>query len=490
MASTSPNKQPAKPGSTLDTLPPEILDQIFANLLKITDHHCHRAGTIDGEKKAKVTPTKTKRTTTVKKAKDTAGKITTSTTLQVLPIHTAILLVSRSLSKAGRRYLYTDNHLVMISYSVTCFRDIVRDIITSFITTKHLQNFEHHILDFTLRLEPTPTRQHLITKVQTGSYLMRECDLRPFLHRLQSLSYSMPADLIYLLPGRSRPLEPTSIRYKLRNPNVQWLSTITVRETPQSEHKSPSDRQTMEIRLLQHFEDLGGFRGKVEVAGAQEEHLWHAVSSRMNARIVSVDAMGWRFLHDLLAWEAALAELLNHATGLESFTMAFPLEASYRLLLSTIALNHFAGSDATSEGEPAVAADPDLDMANVDTWYFAYRVLQLDVVVTHLGLVMAGNQNPGILSTDELTELTGTLYPMTADLDTAGSKRNYFPPEQMARAVHLMAVMWGHAHERNCIWWQLPMLHYALELNPGDMLIIADLERVNEHIEGRVCLET
>ncbi|GAB7338306.1 hypothetical protein MBLNU457_4620t2 [Dothideomycetes sp. NU457] len=478
-----PNERPAnKRGPTLDTLPAEILDQIFGNLLKITDHHCYRAGTTDGEKKK---PAKGKRTNTAKNTQDTAGKVATSTSLPILPIHTAILLVNRCLSEAGRRYLYTDNRLVLISYSETCSRDLVRDIITSFITTKHLQNFEHHVLDFTFKLEPTVVCQYRVTKIQTGTYLSRECDLRPFLHRLQCFTYGMPADHIYLLSPPSSASEPTSLRYKLRSAEMQWISTITIRETPLSlQYESSEDRRTMEARLLQRFKDLGGFRGKLDVVGAQAQYLWHAVSSRMTARIVSVDAIGWRFLHDLLAWEDALAKLIEHPTCLKPFTMAPPLEDSYRDLLSIIAHNQLTND---RDGIRAIADPQDLDMANVDTWYFAIRVLQLDVVITHLGLVMSGNPNPGILDTDEMTELTATLWPITIDCDAGGSKRDYFPLQQMAIAMHLMAVMWGHNCERNQIGIQLQMLWQALELEPDDMLIIADLKRVVEHNEGRVC---
>jgi len=215
---TSPNGL-AKPGPTLETLPPEILDQIFGNLLKITDDHCHRAGITDIEKKKEVTPTKAQQTKKGKKAKDTAGKVATSTTPHNLPIHTEILLVNRFLSEAGRRYLYMDNRLVMISYSVASLHiDVLRSIINRFITTKHLRSFKLHILDFTFRLDLT---RGMVPKAHTGTYLLRECDLRPFLNRLQALSYNMHADHIYLLPSLSNGLEPTLTRYKLRTPNVQ-----------------------------------------------------------------------------------------------------------------------------------------------------------------------------------------------------------------------------------------------------------------------------
>ena len=66
----------------------EILDHIFGNLLKITDDHCHRAGITD------VKPT--------------------SATHRPERIETSILLVNRGTATAGRRYLYTDNRLVIM----------------------------------------------------------------------------------------------------------------------------------------------------------------------------------------------------------------------------------------------------------------------------------------------------------------------------------------------------------------------------------------
>jgi len=233
------------------------------------------------------------------------------------------------------------------------------------------------------------------------------------------------------------------------------------------------------MRLLQQFDDLGGLRGKLEVVGVQAEHLWHAASSRMNARIVSVDAMGWRFLHALLAWEDSLAQLIDHSTFLEPFMSPPSLLESYRLILATLAHNHFTNN---TEDAPAVEPDPTLDAAIVNTWQFGVRVLELDLCITHIGLVMSGNQNPGILAVHDLTELLSTVMSLTSC-----SVQDYFPPQQMARALHIMAVMTGHNREQNQTEVQLRILWHALKLTPGEMMIIGDLKRVVEHKEGRVC---
>lgn len=239
----------------------------------------------------------------------------------------------------------------------------------------------------------------------------------------------------------------------------------------------------MEIRLLQHFKDVGGLRGKLELVGVQAEHLWHTASSRMNARIVSVDAMGWRFLHDLLAWEDSLAEHLDHPTYptyLKPFTTPPALLDSYRLVLATLAHNHFTNN---TEDASAIEFDPKCDATILNTWQFAIRVIELDLCITHIGLVMSGNQNPGMLSVLDITELLSTVMSLTSC-----SVRDYFPPQQMARALHIMAVMTGHNREQNRAKVQLNILWEALKYTPGEMMIIGDLKRVVEHKEGRVSI--
>jgi len=436
----------SKPGLRLDTLPPEILNQIFGDLLKITDDHCHRAGITDVEP--------------------------TSTENRPQRIETSILLANRSIGKAGRRYLYIDNRLVIVSYNVSSLSDSIRPNIRRYITKGHLQNFKHHILDFSFRIDSPPGPHE---RYYAGMFMFRECDLRPFLSRLQGLAHVTHSGHIYLLPAPSLSSGTSPLRYKLRVPGIRWSTHIIVRETPLSRHDmSQNDKSASEIRLLRHFDALAGVLKKAKVSGVQAESLRLAAFADLSARIVSVEAMGWSFLQTLLKWETSCAELFNHSPP-----PALLLE-SYSLLFSLTLHNHLTFE---RPGLPSTAPQPVVDADVIHTWQFGVRVLELDICISSIGLKMHEIER-GLIPIQTIEVLLE--HCMSA---ATSAMKDFFPPQLLARALHLLAVMAGHVDAENRDSVQIHTLAMAVELTPGDQMLRTDLRKVVDHMDGKVCID-
>jgi len=228
---------------------------------------------------------------------------------------------------------------------------------------------------------------------------------------------------------------------------------MTVCEKPLScQDMSPKDRLASEIRLLQHFESMAGTRGKIEVIVVQAESLRLTAFADINARIVSVGAMRWRFLQALLDCESSCAELFSPSPPSEFFW------DSYRLLNSFLLHNPHINTTLASAGAlgPATAPDPVVDADIVNTWQFRILVMRLDLSITLAGLTMRQ------LGTDVMApeSLVAVLIMSIAH----SAIKDCIPPQLMARALHLMGVLAGHNKELRRGSAQLNIFHKAFSV--------------------------
>ncbi|GAB7340380.1 hypothetical protein MBLNU457_6823t1 [Dothideomycetes sp. NU457] len=452
MALSTPNDGEPH-GRTLATLAPELLDLIFANLLKVTDDHCHITGVTDS-------------------ADSGARKLRPK-------LHTAILLANRRLAELGRRYLYGQNSFVVVRYDLSNGHQLIRRLLVRYVAKKRIDDFKHHVLKYSFgvkneRPDGMPS--------QAGRLLLREEDLEPFLRKLQVLVFANPADLVYLIPP-SWPTGRLDARYI--PPAVKWLTSIVVNETPFHTQNNKSDE-----RLLKHFQFLGGTRGPISVKGVSED-LQKSVSAHLTTRFAFVESMGWSLLYSLRTYEDAAGDLFDLGEPLP-----LVIREAYSFLLQFATENRLTNPNGSSPGFAPTPGQgtPELGRIQpevVDTWQCGVHLLTIDLLLTNIAFVIAAKTHAERRLMGPLTQHL-ILY-LERPLHLFGKKQEIqLPAEQAARVYHTIVIVRGFDPLLNetLLEEQEQGLKMALELEKDDPGLLADLAIVRKCRRDRVSLTT
>ncbi|KAI4731343.1 hypothetical protein E4T49_00954 [Aureobasidium sp. EXF-10728] len=274
----SPDSEPAK--LTLETLPPEIKDEIFSHLLLGAKVKYSTNGAWPGFK---------------------------------YKFHTTIMRVSKQMKRHATVYLHSQNEFALISSKFFAFEIDRRRYLPTVATGKAARTFKNPAVEATI----THAGPSLCACCTNGTHRARDrathalfllADLEHLMRELRLTYHMWPSKPIYIISGpRDSPVEHVPV-------NVDTQIKLVWKVHPaHRQDLNVEERRARQTRLLAPLDFPTGSGKKVSVLGVDKD-IARRVTDHHMPRILSVDAVGWDLYNLLKSQKKHLDQTLSHGT--------------------------------------------------------------------------------------------------------------------------------------------------------------------------------
>ncbi|KAK6003182.1 hypothetical protein QM012_001027 [Aureobasidium pullulans] len=269
-----------RPKLTLETLPPEIKNEIFSHLLLGAKVKYSTNGSWPGHK---------------------------------YKFDTTIMRVNKQLNQDAMTYLYGHNDFALISSKFFAFEIDRKRFLPTVATGKPARSFKSPSIEATITHLETPLcvccnpEKHK-DKDRATHALFLVADLEHLIRELRLTFHMWPSKPIYVISDTTvSPVEHIPVNVDTR------IKIVWKVHPPHRQDLTVAERRAKQTRLLAPLDFPTGSGKKVSVVGVDKD-IARKVTEQLMPRILSIDAVGWDLYHLLKAQKNHLDTILSQGS--------------------------------------------------------------------------------------------------------------------------------------------------------------------------------